>query len=238
MMARRSEGLSQRHIKIMEFLTEFQEKHGYSPAIRQIGDNIGVDSTSLIDYYLSQLVDMGYIQREKHISRSIRVLKPMYPTNAARPVKASRLPSLAEMISIPVLGRIVAGEPIPIPSNASGYFDSETSVEVARSLLPGRERVGELFALEVQGDSMVDAMINDGDIVILRPTKTANNGDMVAVWLEENETTTLKYFYTEPDRIRLQPANPSYSPIYIYNTNQVHVQGKVLMVIRQFSGAH
>ncbi len=79
-------------------------------------------------------------------------------------------------------------------------------------------------------------MINDGDIVILRPTVTANNGDMVAVWLAENETTTLKYFYTEPDRIRLQPANPTYQPIYIYNTAQVHVQGKVLMVIRQFSG--
>jgi len=235
MMARRAEGLSQRHIKIMEYLTEFQEKHGYSPAIRQIGDSIGVESTSLIDYYLTQLTEMGYIQREKHISRSIRVLKPMYPSTADRPVKSIRMPNLAEMISIPVLGRIVAGEPIPVPSSSAALFDAESSVEVARSLLPSREKVGELFALEVQGDSMVDAMINDGDIVILRPSVTANNGDMVAVWLDENETTTLKYFYSEADRIRLQPANPSYQPIYIYNTKQVHVQGKVLMVIRQFS---
>jgi repressor LexA len=238
MMARRSEGLSQRHIKIMEFLTDFQDRHGYSPAIRQIGDNIGVESTSLIDYYLTQLTTMGYIQREKHISRSIRVIKPMYPTSAERPVKASRLASLADMLSIPIMGRIVAGEPIPVPASSSALFDAESSVEVARSLLPSREKVGELFALEVQGDSMVDAMVNDGDIIILRPAKTANNGDMVAVWLEENETTTLKYFYSEADRIRLQPANPSYEPIYIYNTDQVHVQGKVLMVIRQFTGIH
>lgn len=235
MMARRAEGLSQRHIKIMEYLTEFQEKHGYSPAIRQIGLSIGVESTSLIDYYLNQLAEKGYIQREKHISRSIRVLKPMYPSAAERQVKSIRMPNLAEMISIPVLGRIVAGEPIPVPSSSAALFDAESSVEVARSLLPSREKIGDLFALEVQGDSMVDAMINDGDIVILRPSVTANNGDMVAVWLDENETTTLKYFYSENDRIRLQPANPSYEPIYIYNTNQVHVQGKVLMVIRQFS---
>ncbi len=156
MMARRAEGLSQRHIKIMEYLTEFQDKHGYSPAIRQIGDSIGVEFTSLIDYYLNQLTEMGYIQREKHISRSIRVLKPMYPTTSQRPVKSIRMPNLAEMISIPVLGRNRAGEPIPVPSSSAALFDAESSVEVARSLLPSREKVGELFALEVQGDLMVE----------------------------------------------------------------------------------
>jgi repressor LexA len=235
-MARRSQGLSERHRKIMEFLTKFQESNGYSPSIRQIGDSIDVKSTSLVDYYLTQLQEMGLIEREDRISRSIRVIQPVYPSTTVTGIvgeavhKAGNM--LADLVSIPISGRIVASAPIPMPTSDLSYYDSETSVEIARSLLPTRD-VSDLFALEVSGDSMIDAMINDGDIVVMKKAQSANNGEMVAVWLDDKDETTLKYFYKETDRIRLQPANPNMGPIYINNPKSLRIMGKVVMVIRQ-----
>ncbi len=236
-MVRRREGLSERERKIMEFLTTFQEKNGYSPSIRQIGDDINVRSTSLVDYYLDQLQELGYIARDSHVSRSVRILKPVHGSHPAESKlgKAVQAVSTAvsDLIRIPVAGRIVAGEPIPMPSSEVNYFDSESTVEMARSMLPQREKPEELFALEVQGESMIDAMINDGDIVIMKPAKEARNGEMVAVWLDDNDETTLKYFYKEPNRIRLQPANPTMQPIYVDSAAKLRIMGKVVMVIRQ-----
>ena len=120
-----------------------------------------------------------------------------------------------------------------MPNSDSPYFDAESSVDIARSLLPARERISELFALEVSGNSMIDAMINDGDIVVMKHAQEANNGEMVAVWLDDNDETTLKYFYRENKRVRLQPANPTMGPIYIENPENLRIMGKVVMVIRQ-----
>jgi len=235
MMARRSAGLGERHRKIMRFLTDFQDNNGYSPSIREIGESIGVNSTSLVDYYLKQLEEMGMIQRDDHISRSIRILQPLQPALGERAVEAARriAETAADVFRIPLLGRIVASEPIPIPPSDLSYFDPESSVEIARSLLPAREKMTELFALEVQGDSMIDAMIYDGDIVIMKPAQEAKNGEMVAVWLDKNDETTLKYFYRENNRVRLQPANPNMLPIYVDDPRQLRIMGKVVMVIRQ-----
>ena len=232
-MARRSEGLSERHRKIMDFLDRFQVQSGYSPSIRQIGDSIGVKSTSLIDYYLNQLQQMGFIERDEHVSRSIRVLKT--PSVAQRVTEVVRTASnaLADMLRVPVVGRIVASAPIPVPASDLNYFDSESGVDIARSLLPAKENVTDLFALEVSGDSMIDAMINDGDLVIMKKAQEARNGEMVAVWLDDNDETTLKYFYRENNRVRLQPANPTMGPIYIDNPKSLRIMGKVVMVIRQ-----
>jgi repressor LexA len=219
----------------MEFLAKFQETNGYSPSIRQIGDSIDVKSTSLVDYYLAQLQEMGLIEREDRISRSIRVLQPVETSPISNIVgeavqKAGNL--LNDLISIPIAGRIVASAPIPMPTSDLSYYDSETSVEIARSLLPTRDE-SDLFALEVSGDSMIDAMINDGDIVVMKKAQSANNGEMVAVWLDDKDETTLKYFYKETNRIRLQPANPNMGPIYIDNPKSLRIMGKVVMVIRQ-----
>jgi repressor LexA len=233
-MARKSAGLGERHRKIMDFLTNFQEDNGYSPSIREIGESIGVKSTSLVDYYLKQLEEMQYIDRDNHISRSIRILRPMQ--NAAGQMKRTARQmanAVNEIFHIPVVGRIVASMPIPIPPSDLAYFDSESGVEIARSLLPPRENVNDLFALEVQGESMIDAMVNDGDIVVMKKAQEASNGEMVAVWLDESDETTLKYFYRENDRVRLQPANPTMDPIYINNPEQLRIMGKVVMVIRQ-----
>jgi repressor LexA len=136
------------------------------------------------------------------------------------------------MVSIPIAGRIVASEPIPMPVSDLNYYDAESSVDIARSLLPAKD-VNDLFALEVSGDSMIDAMINDGDIVVMKKASSANNGEMVAIWLDDNNETTLKYFYKEADRIRLQPANPNMEPIFVKNPKSLRIMGKVVMVIRQ-----
>jgi repressor LexA len=119
-----------------------------------------------------------------------------------------------------------------MPTSDLSYYDAEASVDIARSLLPTRD-VSDLFALEVSGDSMVDAMINDGDIVVMKKAQSANNGEMVAVWLDDKDETTLKYFYKEANRIRLQPANPYMGPIYVEDPKSLRIMGKVVMVIRQ-----
>jgi repressor LexA len=216
-MARKSAGLSERHKKILEFLGKYQETAGYPPSIREIGDGTNISSTSVVNYYLDQLEKMGFIKREDHISRGIRLVKE----------------TLSEMLRIPVIGRIAAGLPMPVPSSDFGYFDPETGIDIARSLLPAREKVSDLFALEVRGDSMIDAMVNDGDIVVFKRVQEAKNGEMVAVWLNDRDETTLKYFYLEGGRVRLQPANRTMQPIYIEDPSTVEIQGKVVLVIRR-----
>lgn len=241
MMARRSEGLSKRHKKILQFLGEFQAENGYSPSIREIGESIDVQSTSLVDYYLKQLEEKGYISREQHISRSICLLKSLEEEKTVANTISEGLRrasnAVDELLSIPVVGRIVASEPLPMPASEASYFDPESSIEIARSLLPTREKPEDLFALEVQGDSMIDAMVNDGDIIIMKRAQQATNGEMVAVWLDGKDETTLKYFYKEAKRIRLQPANPNMKPIYVDDPANLRIMGKVVMVIRQVQQA-
>ncbi len=233
MMARKTTGLGERHRKIMQFLTSFQETKGYSPSIREIGESINVKSTSLVDYYLRQLENMEYIRRDQNTSRSIQILKPMRSIGS-RMVEVAQN-AIGELISLPLVGRIRAGQPIPVPPSDLSYFDAESTVDIARSLLPAREKPGELFALEVEGDSMIDAMINDGDIVIMKRAEEAHNGEMVAVWLDDTNETTLKYFYRDDKnkRVRLEPANPTMKPIYIDDPSRLRIMGKVVMVIRQ-----
>jgi repressor LexA len=229
----------------MRFLTDFQEMHGYSPSIREIGKHISVDSTSLVDYYLEQLCQASYIERDKRVSRSIRILRPVYQgdsvtTSTTRPSQTTRavFQRISELCNIPVWGRIGASLPVPMPPSEGGsYFDPDSTVEIARSLLPSREKVNDLFALEVDGLSMIDAMVNDGDIVIMKKTQSANNGEMVAVWLEDTNETTLKYFFKEGNHVRLQPANPTMGPIIIDNPEHLRIQGKVVMIVRRVETA-
>jgi repressor LexA len=219
MMVRKSKGLGERHQKILDFIEQYQRKYKHPPSIREIGENCNISSTSVVNYYLDQLEKSGHIERDRKISRGVRL-------SGATP--------LGDLLRIPVLGRIQAGEPIPVPSGADfASFTPEDSVEIASSLMPSREKGKDLFALEVQGESMIDAMINDGDIVIMKPTQEAKNGDMVAVWLPDKNETTLKYFYKEKDRYRLQPANPNMKPIYVDKTDPLEIKGKVMMVIRK-----
>lgn len=242
MMARkRKKGLSDRQKKILEVLDRFQKKHGYPPSIREIGKQADISSTSVVNYYLNQLEESGHIERDGRVSRGIRLVKPLSATaNAATSTLKQAAKAVGdtidEMIHIPVMGRIVAGSPISIPSSDFSLYDAESMVDVASSMLPSEKGSEELFALEVDGDSMIDAMVFDGDIVIMKPAREARNGEMVSVWLNDKDETTLKYFYHEKGKVRLQPANPHMQPIIIDDPSTVEIQGKVVMVIRQVGG--
>ena len=220
MMVRKSKGLGERHQRILDFLFEYQRENRYPPSIREIGNKTGITSTSVVNYYLDQLEKKGMIERDRKISRGVRL---------------SGLNSSSDTLRIPILGPIAAGLPLPeLDPDVSYMTDSEANaVDIARSLLPAKEKGDNLFALEVKGNSMIDAMINDGDIVVMRPASDARNGEMVAVWLPRDNEATLKYFFKEKDRYRLQPANPTMKPIFIKKSEPLEIKGKVVMVIRK-----
>jgi repressor LexA len=231
MARKRSKYLSERQKKILEVLARFQKQNGYPPSIREIGEKADISSTSVVNYYLDQLEEMGYIERDGRVSRGIRLIRPV--TDGAQAAVESMRQAVEDLLHIPVVGRIFASAPVPVPPSDFSYYDAETMVDVARSLLPAREKGNDLFALEVQGDSMIDAMVNEGDIVIMKAAREARNGELVAIWLKDRDETTLKYFYLENGRVRLQPANPTMKPIFIDDPSVVEIQGKVVMVIRQ-----
>lgn len=234
MPRKRSKGLSDRQKKILEVLESFQDQNGYPPSIREIGEEADISSTSVVNYYLEQLEEMDYIERDRRVSRGVRLLKPLSELNKKVKdplMKAAQV--INDVLQIPMLGRIAAGELMPVPSSDFAYFDPDTHVDIPRSLLPSREKPDELFALEVQGDSMIDAMVNDGDIVIMKPSQEARNGEMVAIWMNDRDETTLKYFYLENGTVRLQPANPTMQPIIIDDPSVLEIKGKVVMVIRR-----
>jgi len=220
MMVRKSKGLGERHQRILDFLFEYQRENRYPPSIREIGNKTGITSTSVVNYYLDQLEKKGMIERDRKISRGVRL---------------SGINSSSDTLRIPILGPIAAGLPLPeLDPNVSYMTDSEANaVDIARSLLPAKEKGDNLFALEVKGNSMIDAMINDGDIVVIRPASDARNGEMVAVWLPRDNEATLKYFFKEKDRYRLQPANPTMKAIFVKKSEPLEIKGKVVMVIRR-----
>jgi repressor LexA len=237
MPRKRRKGLSERQKKILEVIEQFQNQYGYPPSIREICERTMISSTSVVNYYLEQLEEMEFIERDRRVSRGVRLLKPLSKAAGvvSTPVKMVAQ-AVQEMLRIPVVGRIAAGELMPIPPSDFAYYDPDTSVEVARSMLPSRDKSEDLFALEVQGDSMIDAMVNDGDIVIMKRAEEARNGEMVAIWLRDRDETTLKYFYLENGHVRLQPANPTMKPIYVDDPSIVEIKGKVVMIIRQVAG--
>ncbi len=235
-MAKRSQGIGPRHTKILVFMERYQKQVGYPPSIREICEETNISSTSVVNYYLDQFENWGYIKREKNISRGITMLKDAFNKMLDEGISPI-VEKIEDLIHIPIVGRIVAGLPVPVPASDLSYFDSESAIDIARSMLPQREKVEDIFALEVQGDSMIDAMVNDGDVIIMKRAQEAVNGEMVAVWLLDKDETTLKYFYKEGGKIRLQPANKTMKPIIIDDPKTVQVQGKVLMVVRRLPTA-
>jgi repressor LexA len=206
--------LSPRQQKILTFIRRFNDDKEYPPSIRDIQLGCGISSTSVVDYNLKALERMGHIRRDREVSRAIQLLD-----GSGR---------RARSVAVPLVGRIAAGQPIPVPEGSVAY---DETVSVTQDMTGGREDV---FALRVKGTSMIDALINDGDVVVMEKTNTAQDGDMVAVWLKKEEEVTLKKFYREGDRVRLQPANETLPPIYTAASN-VEVQGKVLSVFRPVS---
>lgn len=217
--------LSKRQQNILKFMNHYMEESGYPPTIREIGEACDINSTSVVNYNLNKLVSAGYLERSEKVSRGLRIVTDIPGTTSKKRVRPN-----VDFRKVSMAGRIAAGEPISLPDDVGHYTDDDDIIDVPAMLLNGYDE-SEVYALKVYGDSMIDAMIQDGDIVILRKQQTANNGDMVAAWLPDNNETTLKHFYKEDNKIRLQPAHPTMSPIYVHPSN-CEIKGKVLSVIR------
>jgi repressor LexA len=218
-MGKRRDGmLSSKQQRILDFIRSFLTDNTYPPTIRDIVGGCGISSTSVADYNLGILEKAGFIRRHREVSRGIELLNdnPM------------RHPGLA----IPLIGQIAAGIPIPVPAAETwDNVSSAETIEIPQELVRGKKDV---YALKVKGLSMIDALINDGDIVLMQQTNTVENGEMAAVWLKNEKTVTLKKVYVTPDRVRLQPANSQMKPIFLAPDN-VEIQGKVVAVIRQLT---
>lgn len=207
--------LTLRQERILHEIEAFIERHGYPPTIREIGRAVGISSTSVVNYHLNKLKKAGVISRDGQVSRGIKLAE-----------------ALGASFKIPILGVIQAGQPLPVlDAQAAAEVDDQDLLDMTRDIAPTGEGV---YALRVKGNSMIDALINDGDIVVMQKAESARNGEMIAAWIKDREETTLKRFYKENGRIRLQPAHPTMEPIYVKADN-LEVQGRVIAVIRNLA---
>lgn len=198
------ERLTPRQQKIYDFIKDEVRKKGYPPSVREIGEAVGLRSSSTVHAHLEKLEQKGYIRRNPTKPRAIEVLESNVQT--------------AHMVSLPVVGRVTAGEPILAQENIEEFIDVPSQF-----VKPGTTQ----FVLRVKGDSMKNAGILDGDLVLVRQQSQAENGEIVVALLEDE--ATVKRFFRERDTIRLQPENPQYQPI---ESPDVVVLGKVMAVFR------
>jgi repressor LexA len=208
--------LSHRQQEILEFIREFMDEHQFPPTVRDIQAGCQISSTSVVDYNLHKLQQNNFLKRLPEVSRGIELI--------GEGLKGSK----RDIISIPIMGNIAAGEPLHVPDALTTADEGYEEIDIPASMIGGAQDV---FALRVKGESMIDALVADGDLVFLEPTDQVSNGDMVAAWLDDKEETTLKRFFIEGDMVRLQPANTTMDPIYVLAKN-VSVRGKVVGVFR------
>ena len=195
--------------RLFSFIRAHIHRHQRPPSLREMAAAVGLKAPSNIKYHLKALVERGYIELDH---------------GAARGIRLRREHGLPEVVSVPLLGQIIAGMPV---FSENVYDDIALTGSIVPDLRP-------LFALRVSGDSMMDAQVNEGDIVVLHKSEMPpKNGDMVAVRLTDRNEYTLKHFYREQDRVRLRPANPLYPDILVDGA-AVEVQGRVVTVIRQY----
>jgi repressor LexA len=208
--------LSDKQKRIQNYITRFISDNGYPPSIREIQQACRISSTSVVDYNLNILENRGVLERRSDVSRGIKMVSNHATADLT--------------VSVPIVGMIAAG--IPIPALTPDTWDiasGSDSMSVPAELTGGKENI---FALRVKGLSMIDALINDGDVVLMQPVNAVENGEMAAVWLKSEKEVTLKKVFIESDRVRLQPANSQMMPIYADRDN-VEIQGRVIAVVRQ-----
>ena len=209
---------AERKIKILDYIAATLRARGFPPSVREIARAVGLASTSAVHHHLQILEREGYLERGAAQSRAIRLT----PTAALRLGLTSELvpqSNARDSYVLPIIGEIAAGGPI------EAYQDASETMAVPELLAPS----GDAYVLKVRGDSMIDAHIADGDFVLIRPQTTARNGDIVVAQVDENGVT-LKTFFKEQGRIRLQPANSNYAPQFY---DDVRIQGKLIGVIRR-----
>jgi repressor LexA len=205
--------LSDRQKNILKYIEDYVDERGYPPSIREIGDRVGISSTSVVDYNLRVLEREGRIRRDREVSRGLELVGGSRGQRQSEP----------RVVRIPVVGRIAAGVPI------EAIEDPEDVVELPVGQVPDG-----CYALRVRGTSMIEDHIDDGDLVVVRPQPRVDNGDIAVAIVNdqtENGGATLKRFYLEGDTVRLQPRNPEMQPIMV-PADQVEIRGKVVKLLR------
>jgi len=200
--------LTPRQKQILEFVKKYMHEKGYPPSVREIGENVGLSSSSTVHGHLSRLEEKGYLRRDLSKPRALELLE-----DEERALQKHRL------VNVPLVGRVTAGEPILAVQNIEDY------VPLPRDIAGGDGS----FLLSVRGDSMIGAGIHDGDLVIVRPQPSADDGDIVVAMLEDE--ATVKRYYRAKGGVRLQPENPALEPIV---SRDVTILGRVIGLIRRF----
>ncbi len=201
----RQERITEKQTEILEYIKECVLKKGYPPSVREICEAVHLKSTSSVHSHLETLEEKGYIRRDPTKPRTIEIIDEEF-----NPVRR-------ELVNVPLIGTVAAGQPILAEENISDYFP------IPADVLPNAD----IFMLEVKGDSMINAGILNGDKVIVRIQNTAENGDKVVALLDDS--ATVKTFYKEKDRFRLQPENDSMEPIF---SDSIQILGKVIGIFR------
>lgn len=200
--------LTERQRQVLDFIKEQVREKGYPPSVREIGDAVGLRSSSTVHGHLKRLESKGYIRRDPTKPRAIEILGD----------EMAESQIIEDLIAVPVVGNVTAGQPILAVENVEDYFPLPRDFASDEAA----------FMLRIQGDSMIEAGILDGDYVVVRQQPNAENGDIVVALLEDE--ATVKRFFKEPDHIRLQPENPIYDPII---TTDAQILGKVIGVLRR-----
>ncbi|MBK16222.1 MAG: repressor LexA [Chloroflexi bacterium] len=209
--------LSTKQKNILDFIENFLNEHHYPPTIRDIQQGCEISSTSVVDYNLRILKQKGLLNRDAEVSRGIEL------------VNHDSIKTDTELIEIPIMGNIAAGAPIHLPESNNWANNQIDSVSLPSFLTKGKENI---FGVKVKGESMIDALVADGDLVLLESiTNKPNNGDMVAALIKDQNEVTLKHFFIKNGKVTLQPANSSMKPIQV-DAENVQVQGRVVGVIR------
>ncbi len=208
--------LNKREKAILKFIQKNVETKGYPPSVREIGKAVGLSSTATVHSYLAKLTEKGYIKKENQKGRTLRLLKGLDNKEIAKEPKSYY--TGREMVEVPVIGKITAGEPILAVENVTDTFPIPIDF-VGNS---------ESFMLTVRGESMIEAGILNGDYILVKKQNTANNGEIVVALIEDE--ATVKTFYKEKDHIRLQPENSTMDPIIVPNCE---ILGKVAGVFRK-----
>jgi repressor LexA len=219
------QGLSGRQRQVLDFIRGFIDEHGYPPTIRDIQKGCGISSTSVVDYNLKVLEKRGLLDRDGHVSRGLELVGEARGPAALAGTSGAR----RDTVAVPLVGSIAAGTPFPLPTTESwrGY-EAQDVVDLPQAIGGSGER---LYALRVKGDSMIDALIADGDLVVMEQTDDAPNGATVAVRIAPDDETTLKKIYRDGLTVRLEPANPLMQPVTI-PADRVHVLSRLVAVWR------
>jgi repressor LexA len=199
--------------RILNFIRQFRDRRGYAPTVRDIARGCNISTPSVVQYHLNMLEEEGFIRRDPEVFRSIQLLER----------------SREAVSHVPLLGTIAAGQPIPVPAPDSWTTTPQETLQLTDELTQGRK---DIYALRVKGTSLIDAFVDDGDIVLIQPASTVEDGELAAVWLKTQQEVTLKKIYREAGRIRLQPANKEMEPMY-FKPEEVEIQGKVVGVLRK-----